>query len=110
MLSSKCAEILSLLESNRSDEILDMETFEFLKSKKYIAYDGKQCAYVTTEGNAELEDYFHYMKALEREEKTLDLSRQSIKKSSTANVLSIVAISASSVISVVSLLVSIFVH
>lgn len=108
MLSSKGAEILSMIENNRTDDILDMETFDFLESKKFIAHDGRGRSYVTPKGIEALEDYFHYTKALEREEKTLELSRDSIKKSSNANIVSIVALVASSIISVVSLLVSIF--
>ena len=108
MLSAKSAEILSMIENNQTNDILDMETFAFLESKNYIAYDGKGCAYVTPEGIEALEDYYHYMKALEREEQTLDLSRQSIKKSDSANKISIVALILSFVISIVSLAVSIW--
>lgn len=110
MLSSKSAEILSMIENNQTDKILDIETFAFLESKNYISHDGKGCAYVTPEGIEALEDYFHYMKALEREEKTLDLSTQSIKKSSTANILSLLSLIFSGIVSVAALFVSIFVH
>ena len=106
MISTKSAEILSLIENNQTEDILDMETFRFLESKEYISHDGKGRAYVTPQGIEALEDYFHYRKALEREEKTLELSRQSIKKSDIANVISIIALVSSFLISISSLLIS----
>lgn len=108
MLSSKSAEILSMIEDNRANDILDMETFAFLEEKGFIAYTGRRCAYVTPVGKEALEDYYHYIKALEREEKTLELSQKSIQKSHTANWLSAIALCVTGLLSLASLLVSIF--
>lgn len=94
MLSSKGAEILEMIENNRTDEILDMDTFGFLESKNFIAFDGRRCAYVTPAGVEALEDYRNYAK--------------SIKTASTANKLSISALVISFAFSIASLFVSIF--
>ena len=110
MISSKSAEILQLVAEEKFDQIKDWDTYSFLYEKrKYISTSGSGKDYLTPEGEEALEDFYHYMKALEREEKTLECVQKSDIRSRRANLISIISIVCSTVISLIAVGVSIWV-
>lgn len=109
MLSSKSAEILQFVSDEKFDQIKDWDTYSFLYNKrKYISTAGSGIDCLTPEGEEALEDYFHYMKALEREEKTLEYARKADRRSYRANLISIISIVCSAVVSLTAIAVSVW--
>lgn len=96
MLSEKGAEILLLIKNEDYGEILDFNTFSYLKEKGYIQYSQDKTSYLSPLGEEVLDDYLYTqnLKQIAENANSIAENANSIAKKSNhkANVSNLIAI------------------
>lgn len=120
MISEAEYEVLTMLLQNPEiDEGKYFPVIQSLLREKLIVYNTSYNVppgadyngyFVTPKGHRAYEEYTHFLENEEREDETLKLAKEAIRKSRNANIISIVAIIFSTIFSVLAFAFSVWTH